>query len=379
VLVNLTGNALKFTNQGSVRVRARTLAAPGAPRVPRALEIRVTDTGPGITEEGVGRLFQPFSQVHRSSGGTGLGLQIARSLARLLGGDVTVESHVGVGSTFTLVLPATGASGALRAVPARSATPPEEHRTSRAPAELAGKRILVVDDSPENREVLAYLLKEAGAQCEVERNGQSGVARALTAVRVGAPFDAILMDMNMPVVDGFEATKKIVAAGVTTPVIALTALVMAGDEERCRMAGCADYVSKPVMPALLLDTLARHLRLAAPAEAAAAPAATGAAPERAGHVISLAQHPRFRGLVERYLASFPELVERLRSLARAGELDEVRTLVHRLRGTAASYGFAGVAEAAGRCEDAIRAGASRTAVEQALEDVVGRLTLARAG
>jgi CheY-like chemotaxis protein/nitrogen-specific signal transduction histidine kinase/HPt (histidine-containing phosphotransfer) domain-containing protein len=379
ILVNLTGNALKFTHQGSVAVRARAFTTGDA----RMLEIRVTDTGPGIPAEALGRLFQPFSQIHRSTGGTGLGLQIARSLARLLGGDVTVESREGAGSTFTLTLPAAGVSGSLRALPTRGAGKGDAQRPLPTPPELAGKRILVVDDSPENREVLAYLLRAAGAQCEVERNGQSGVARALTATRVGAPFDAILMDMNMPVMDGFEAARKLVGEGVTTPVIALTALVMAGDEERCREAGCADYIAKPVMPALLLDTLARHLRLAAPGAAQEGSTAPVESPEsgpaRAGHVISLAQHPRFRGLVERYVASFPELVQELRARASAGQLDEVRTLAHRLRGTAASYGFAALAEAAGRCEDAIRAGAPPAEIARALEDVVGRLTLARAG
>ncbi len=370
ILVNLVANAIKFTNQGAVALRVRKKGSPGEGAT---LEVALSDTGIGIPPEAIDKLFRPFSQVHQRAGGTGLGLQISRSLARLLGGDIRVASEVGKGSVFTLELPLDGARGALRCLPARGTPAPAAAQA--LPEALRGKRILVVDDSFENREVLRFLLQEAGASCESAMNGQAGVERALAAEKEHAPFDAILMDMNMPVVDGFEATRALTRAGVTTPVIALTALALSGDEERCRAAGCVAYVGKPIVPSVFFETLAKHVGSIG---AASAPAAAGE--ELAdGRLLSLAQHPRFRGLVERYVASFPELVERLRQLAGQGQHDEVRTLVHRLRGTAASYGFPGLSQAAGNCEDAIRAGASHAEIAGLLDELLGRLTLAAAG
>ncbi len=370
ILVNLVGNAIKFTNTGSVVLRARTV---GGASEGQALRLAVEDTGIGIPPAARDQLFRPFSQVHervQGPGGTGLGLQISRSLARLLGGDISVESEVGRGSTFTVELPLQGASGVLRGLPERrSASSPEARALPRA---LSGARILVVDDSAENREVLCFLLQEAGASCATASDGAAGVEQALAAERARAPFDAILMDMNMPVLDGFEATRSLLRAGTTSPVIALTALALAGDEERCREAGCVDYVSKPIVPSLFFETLARHVR-----GRRAAPAGRPEGGE--GALFALAQHPRFHGLVERYVASFPELSGRLRALMTAGRLEEVRTLVHRLRGTAASYGFPGVAQAAGRCEDALRGGAPPEELPLLLEDLLARLSLAAAG
>lgn len=368
ILVNLAGNALKFTSQGSVRVRARTA---GDEARGRTLAIEVSDTGIGIPPEALGKLFRPFSQVHQRSGGTGLGLQISRSLARLLDGDISVTSEVGRGTTFLLELPLEGAEGRLTTLP-RRAVPVEKARS--LPAALRGRRLLVVDDSLENREVLRYLLQEAGAACETASNGRAGVDLAVAAEKAGQPFDAILMDMNMPVMDGFEATRALVRACVTSPVIALTALALSGDEERCRAAGCADYIGKPIVPSQFYETIARHVRAEANASTASA-----ARPAPAGELLSIASHPRFRGLVERYVASFPELVTRLRQLARSRQHDEIRTLVHRLRGTAATYGFPAVAQAAGRCEDAIRAGKGAEEIASLLEELLSRLTLAAAG
>jgi PAS domain S-box-containing protein len=366
ILVNLGGNAVKFTPQGRVLIRVRRR---GGEAGGERLEFAVEDTGIGIPAEAIGRLFQPFTQLDQRSGGTGLGLQISRSLARLLGGDIRVQSTLGSGSVFTLHLPLEDARGALQSLPARAA--PAAARPM--PEALRGKRILVVDDSLENRDVLRFLLQEAGAVCESAWDGRAGVEAALAAERAEAPFDAILMDMNMPVMNGFEAARALRDARVTSPIIALTAMALASDEQRCIEAGCAAYVGKPIVPSVFFDTLAKHVR------SAEAPPSSAPAPRPEGQLLSLADHPRFRGLLERYVASFPELVERMRVLERRGELEAVRTLVHRLRGTAATYGFPGVSQAAGRCEDAIRAGLPREEIARLLEDLLGRLTLAAAG
>ena len=368
ILVNLASNAIKFTSQGSVRVCARTR---GDAERGQTLEVEVTDTGIGIPPESLDKLFRPFSQVHQRAGGTGLGLQISRSLARLLDGDITVTSEVGRGTTFLLELPLEGARGRLATLERRT---PQAEKPRSLPAALRGRRVLIVDDSLDNREVLRFLLQEAGAACETAANGRAGVELAIAAEKARQPFDAILMDMNMPVMDGFEATRALVQACVTSPVIALTAMALSGDEERCRAVGCVDYVGKPIVPSQFYETVARHVRIEAPASEPQA-----ARPAPGGELLSIASHPRFRGLVERYVASFPELVARLRVLARTRQHDEIRTLVHRLRGTAATYGFPAVSQAAGRCEDAIRAGNGAAEIDALLEQLLARLTLAAAG
>lgn len=374
ILVNLVGNAIKFTNEGRVEVR---LALAGEER--DALLFEVVDTGIGIAPEALRDLFRPFSQVNPSRdtrfGGAGLGLDICRHLARLLGGMVTVESEVGQGSCFAVRLPLVPAGEEARETcKALSregfgvASPPE--RT------FAGRRLLIVDDSPENQEVLRFLLEESGAEVETADDGQSGVETVLAAKRNGRAFDAILMDMNMPVLDGYEATRRLVAAGIEEPVIALTALALSGDEERCREAGCSGYISKPVVPSLFFETISRHLarpgEKAGGEEPATVPAAGGGE-----DVFSLSDNPRFRPLVERYLASFETLWPEIEGLHRDGELESLRTRVHRLRGTASNYGFPAISAAAGRCEDLIRAGGGETELSEALAELGALLAAAR--
>jgi len=367
ILINLVGNAIKFTPKGSVTVR---LGMEDRESGGKVLRVRVVDTGIGIAPEAVTELFQPFAQVHARRdprfGGTGLGLQISRHLARLLGGEIEVQSQVDVGSTFTLVLP-------LRAIDVGRVTSPPRPRAEAGPAPspaapsslLEGSRILIVDDSPENVEVLRFLLSEAGSSCEAAENGALGVKAAMSAQSQGHPFDAILMDMNMPVLDGFEATRQLIQRGVSSPIIALTAFAMADDKERCRQAGCVDYVTKPVVPHSFFATLTRHVKVrrvdARPPDEEA---------------FSLAKNPRFAPLIARYVASFPELIERLKADFRDGRSDDVRTQVHRLRGTASNYGFPDISHTAGRCEDAIRSGQAREVVERELDELL--LHLARA-
>jgi CheY-like chemotaxis protein/HPt (histidine-containing phosphotransfer) domain-containing protein len=362
ILVNLVGNAIKFTSEGHVHVRVRTEGVEGG--APLRLAIAVEDTGMGIGPEDLKRLFRPFAQVHAGRdprfGGTGLGLDISRHLARLLGAEIDVVSEVGKGSTFTLRHPLSEVEAAhLTSVrptaPARAGAP--------GAVSLAGRSVLVVDDSPENREVLRFLLEESGCRIETAENGAQGVERARQAWQAKKPFDVVLMDVSMPVLDGYEATRQILAAGVRTPVIALTALALAGDKDRCLAAGYADYVSKPVVPSVFLETIARHL-------APEARAAVGdGAPASVAPAVSLVGNPRFQPLIERYVGSFPEQRRELAALLEAGRTEELRTRVHRLRGTASNYGFPEVSRAAGACEDRIRAGAGRAEVAAALREL----------
>ncbi len=370
VLVNLVGNAIKFTNDGGVTVRVSS--EPDVDGDSVWLRFAVIDTGIGIDEEAQSRLFRPFSQVHRAPdsrfGGTGLGLDISGHLARLLGGDIRVESTVGEGSTFTfsLWLPrAEQTSSAIEPTPDHTAVPI-------GPLDFSGRRFLIVDDSPENIDVLRFLLTESGAEIDAADNGARGVEMAVGACKGGCAYDAVLMDMNMPVLDGYAATQRIVESRCASPVIALTALALEGDKERCLDAGCVDYVSKPVVPTRFFQTLLRNL-LPLPAETLGAIVPT---PDADAAPLSLVGNPRFQPLIDRYVGSFNALALELREHCDEGRMEKLRTGVHRLRGTAANYGYPEISKAAGKCEDAIRSDASIEDVSAWLEALCGLMRAA---
>jgi signal transduction histidine kinase/ActR/RegA family two-component response regulator len=249
ILINLVGNAIKFTERGSVGLRVE-LVTRGAR--PPELVFAVSDTGIGMSAEQLARVFRPFAQgdqtTTRRFGGTGLGLAICRRLAEMLGAELLAESELARGSTFTLrlILAPAEALDTWRPDVAgdepRPALPREDARASGA-GRLAGARLLLVEDGPDNQRLIALYLQRAGAEVEVAADGRAGID-ALAAC--GAAFDAVLMDMQMPVLDGYAATRAIRARGARVPVIALTAHTMEGDRERCLAAGCDDFLSKPV-------------------------------------------------------------------------------------------------------------------------------------
>jgi signal transduction histidine kinase len=263
VLINLVGNAIKFTPSGSVRLVLRLDEHELSDH--RYLCFDVIDTGIGIAPGQHRQIFEPFSQADGSStrryGGTGLGLTISKRLALLLGGDIALQSEPGKGSTFTLQLYA----GELRRAALRKYTSEECQITlaaerSRSPetAPLSA-RILVVEDVELNQRLLAAVLRRAGATVDLADDGKQGMALALEEARRGAPHDLVLMDMQMPVMDGYDAVRALRAAGYTRPIIALTAHAMSTDRDKCLAAGCTDYETKPIQRERLLATCRRLL------------------------------------------------------------------------------------------------------------------------
>jgi signal transduction histidine kinase/FixJ family two-component response regulator len=256
ILINLVGNAVKFTDAGQVKLVARLLQNESGSA---SLRLEVADSGIGMTDDQVARLFQPFSQADASMtrrfGGTGLGLTISRRLAEMLGGAIDVESRPGEGSTFRLTLDV----GSLEGVPLADFNRPtaagsKGSARSKKPSIRLQGRILLVDDGEYNQKLIPMLLKAAGAEVEVAGDGQEALDLALApdAKRDGEhrpddePYDVILMDIQMPVIDGCEATRRLRAAGYVGPIIALSAHAMNHAVEKYLEAGCDDFAPKPV-------------------------------------------------------------------------------------------------------------------------------------
>ena len=253
ILTNLIGNAIKFTSEGGVSLLVET--DPIANR----LLVHVQDTGPGIELSAQQDVFEPFKQadasVVRKFGGTGLGLPISRQLAQALGGDIRLNSQPGVGSTFSVAI-STGPLEGVRLLNAQQAeatlvTPVTDSRPN---VSLTGARILIADDIEANREFFAHVLRRAGAECQFAGHGQQAVDRVTRE-----PFDLVLMDMQMPVMDGYTATKALRDAGVRVPIISITANGTDADRIRCQNAGCTSYLTKPISISRLLYGVAEQL------------------------------------------------------------------------------------------------------------------------
>jgi signal transduction histidine kinase/CheY-like chemotaxis protein len=261
VLVNLVGNAIKFTDQGEVSLVVRLIADQGCPR----LRFDVTDTGIGINEEHLKRLFQPFTQVDTSStrrfGGTGLGLCISKRLTEALGGSIEVHSTPGKGSSFSVTIDPGPLDGIRMLENVQDALLDYMPRTTSATSgktECCG-RVLLAEDALDNQRLIGLLLKKAGNDVVTVENGEQAVEEASVTWRQGRPFDVILMDMQMPVMDGYSATSRLREQGYTRPIIALTAHAMAEDRQKCLDAGCDDYATKPIDRQRLLATIARWM------------------------------------------------------------------------------------------------------------------------
>ncbi len=260
ILMNLLTNAIKFTDRGEIQVCVGYRV-----QETEMLLISVSDSGVGIETSDLDAIFEPFVQVSpdssRRNNGAGLGLSISRSLARALGGNLTVESRVGVGSTFHLRIRANGPEG-IGEFDARNYEAPQVSAPSRI--KLADRcwetrRILVAEDTPANQYLIARMLEGTAPQITFVDNGEGAVAAVEQARESGEPFDLVLMDIQMPRMNGFQATRALRSAGYDLPIIALTAAAMDGDREQCLAAGCTNYLSKPIHRDRLLSMISDAL------------------------------------------------------------------------------------------------------------------------
>ncbi len=266
ILFNVIGNATKFTERGGITLSVRLIPPVVTPEgeTRSQLEFAVSDTGIGMSEEQLSRLFRPFTQADSSTarrfGGTGLGLTICKSIAGLLGGDVSVTSTPGVGTTFRIWIP-TGPLANVRIME----NPIDDETSAGHPMPIPDEtevalrcRVLLAEDGLDNQRLISFILKRAGAEVTLVDNGLAALKAALAARSAGQPFDVILTDIQMPIMDGYELTRRLRSERYTGPIIALTANAMNGDRERCLAAGCDEYTAKPIDRVALLQVVARH-------------------------------------------------------------------------------------------------------------------------
>ncbi|MEA2902149.1 MAG: hypothetical protein QOH36_2036 [Actinomycetota bacterium] len=358
ILLNLLGNAVKFTEQGGVDLTISQVA-------PAMLRFTIRDTGIGIDASAAAHLLEPFSQADASTtrrfGGTGLGLAICRQLVELMGGALDFKSEPGVGSTFwfEIHLPA------VEPRPATVASPPVNGFEKAPLGSVTGARILLVDDAEINREVGEGLLRSIGYEVDTVASG----AEAVAAVPQGG-YAAILMDCLMPVMDGYEATGRIRALEGPIgqmPIIALTAAAMSGDRERCLAAGMDDYVSKPLHLDSLRAALARchagvsSVRRLPPGAGATADGERGevgetgeaALVDRLQLIRNTIPAEAFGQICQQFLSTTPDLIDRLRAAVGAADAGTALSLAHNLRGTMATVGAERLSALAQQVEDCV--------------------------
>jgi signal transduction histidine kinase/CheY-like chemotaxis protein len=262
ILLNLVGNAVKFTTTGAVRILTGTEDGCQGP----VLYVDIEDTGPGMIPEQCKSLFQPFCQadetVTRTHGGTGLGLVICRRLADLMDGDVILKrSQFGVGSSFRLELPLDISSDETLVTTLRTpglAESEKDHSVKQNSLRLSA-RVLLAEDGLDNQRLITFHLSKAGATVDVADDGQVALQKIEVAIRQGAPYDLLVTDMQMPVMDGYTLAETLREKSVDIPIIALTAHAMAEDRDKCLRAGCDDYAIKPLDKTALIETCNKWL------------------------------------------------------------------------------------------------------------------------
>lgn len=370
ILTNLVGNAIKFTEQGGVRVILRFIAS----RPVAQLQIEVLDTGIGIASDKLENVFEPFTQaessITRRFGGTGLGLTISRSFARAMGGDITAASPQGAGSVFTVTLPA----GPLESI--HLLTPEELSRQQSKDLSLVGAnwklpkaRILIVDDGEENRELVRLVLEEAGALTEQAENGRIAVEKAQAR-----QYDLILMDLQMPEMDGETAARLLRERGFNTPIVALTAHAMKGFEQEVLASGFTAYLTKPIDLDKLMALVASLIggeqltpTLKKPTHLPIITYKAGSVP-RASIVSRLASNPRLRPAVVKFIDRLPGQLDTMEQAWRAQDFKALADLAHWLKGAGGTVGFDIFTEPALKLEQCAKSG-----LDAGINEVIGEL------
>ena len=336
ILINLIGNAIKFTSVGGVKVNVIFL------KEVHKLSFQVIDTGTGISDTEIAKLFKAFSQADSSTtrkfGGSGLGLLISRELAHKLGGDISVESKPGKGSVFTVTI----STGNLDEIELLNNI--QKGYPSLIPVEkdlipqLQG-RILVAEDGPDNQNLISFLLKKTQVNFKIVDNG----ALALEEITKNE-FDLVLMDAQMPVMDGYTATKKIRELGITIPIVALTANAMKADVEKAYSFGCSDFLGKPFTRKQFFSKLANILKTTSNS------VNTSQTFSENGTITLIKEDPEMLELILQVISNLPSRADEISNAIKDSNWEEIARLAHTLRGISANLGFMSLSKTAGIIE-----------------------------
>lgn len=341
ILLNLVSNAIKFTQEGHVHLRIACDVEHCRMR------FQVIDTGIGLTSEQIGRLFRPFEQANldtsRKFGGTGLGLHLSKRFAQLLGGDLTVHSEPGQGSCFTVVVSTEGLTSTTLThdlpLPSQNVLANKMPQTLR----LTG-RVLLAEDNADNQRLMSLHLRRVGIEPIIAPDGESALRRATAEA-----FDLILMDIQMPIMDGMEATRRLRNLGYKVPIVALTADAMQQDCDRCLEAGCDAFLTKPIERDQFIATLLSFLQ---PSHS------HGTQQPDNTPILSmlLENDPTFAELVGRFVNQLPGIIAAIEQLTAAEDWETLRGRLHELKGAGGGYGFPQLSTTAGRMNFALSAG-----------------------
>jgi len=398
ILLNLVGNAAKFTREGRIDVCAAVVKVEY--REAPMLRVEVRDTGPGMTRAQSTQLFQPFHQgdasVTREHGGTGLGLTICRRLARAMGGDVRLEfSEPGCGSCFVLEVPLEPLHEAQlihRLVDGGTTTALATPTGIGVTQTTLRGRVLLAEDGEDNQRLIAFHLERAGAEVTIVANGQLALDAIEAANGAEAPYELLVTDMQMPVMDGYTLARTLRARKSTMPIIALTAHAMAEDRQRCVDAGCDDYATKPIEKTLLVAACVRWMGVVRTQVQAddvddgeelfdfdqsgdVSHEAVGTELdqiERPGDadasvlISELLDDPDMLPLVQGFLLLLAERITRVEQQREPGQRAALTSLAHQLKGAAGGYGFPTITEAARAVERYAGAGGTQREVDAAI-------------
>ena len=331
IVINLVSNALKFTKSGYIHLDIRQIEN-------NKLQIEVEDTGVGMTELQIAHIFEDYSQAEKSTtrkyGGTGLGLSLSKQLAIMLGGNIEASSLPGLGSIFTLTFDCgdTGKAEQIQTI--------EEAGTSnrvRMDAPISHKlkgNVLLAEDNPDNQHLFSMYLKRFGVSLDIAHNGQQAIEFALRD-----NYDIILMDMQMPIMDGIEATRDLRNKGVKTPIVALTANAMKDDMDRFYSAGCDNFLTKPIKRETLYQLCSSYLQ-------------TDTQSDQLEPIYStvLEEDPDFIDIVSRFVNRLPGIIKKLYKLTTEHDFAELAKVTHDLKGVSGNMGYQQVSELAGKLE-----------------------------
>jgi signal transduction histidine kinase/CheY-like chemotaxis protein/HPt (histidine-containing phosphotransfer) domain-containing protein len=321
IVINLCNNAVKFTNKGGVNVKVSYRDDD------RLLAIKVVDTGVGLTQVQMDKIFAPFTQADTSTtrqyGGTGLGLYLSKQLATKLGGDIQVESTPDVGSCFSLTV----ATGNIEKSKLLSYVPDIKQISAQPIFNGVNKvsgNVLLAEDNVNNQRLVSMYLKKLGADVVIANNGKEAVEQTGKE-----NFDLILMDMQMPIMNGIDATIRLRDMGYKKPIVALTANAMKEDVDACYKAGCDDFIQKPISQQNFLLSVMKFLK---PVESA---------DETFHPLIStiLIDEPEMKDLVQRYVGKLPQYIENILESDKDKRWDDLRQHVHDMKGTSGNYGY----------------------------------------